>query len=328
MERLEKVVANIQEGKAAPIYFLYGEDRFTLDEWVSEISQAILQGIPVDFNFDRFSGEDCKAESLEIVLNTLPMMAERRLVTVKYADKLSPAAKEVIRKYVSDPIDSTCLLITADKVGALSKGMSRSTIKVQFKTPYENQLPAWVQQRARKHRLRIDVRGVRLLVDCIGRDLASLDSALEKLSLYVGQNNSIGVHEVEELIARTGEHSIFEFCDAVGSRDLKVIWPMLLDLVENMEPLRILAMIARHLRILLKLKVMDKAGSNEAEMAKAISIHPFLLRSKLSQIRRFSSGELQKALYRMSQTDLAIKSSSVPSRFFLEEMVLDICRKA
>ena len=83
----------------------------------------------------------------------------------------------------------------------------------------------------------------------MGNNLQELVSQIEKLCIYCGNKELIGVADVKAIVSDTKVESVFEFTDALGAKDLGKALRMLTTLLEDGEaPLRILGGVARHYR--------------------------------------------------------------------------------
>ena len=91
-----------------------------------------------------------------------------------------------------------------------------------------------------------------LIVRRAGTETALLTMELEKLCLYVGDRASITEDDVRLVVRDMAESWIFDFTSALAARQLGRALPLLRGLIEQGEPpLRLLAMIAREVRLLL-----------------------------------------------------------------------------
>lgn len=77
------VIQELKRGKVYPIYLLYGEEGFLIDETLSEMLELLLPKPLRDFNFDILSGIEASAEEIISICETYPVMSERRLALVK-----------------------------------------------------------------------------------------------------------------------------------------------------------------------------------------------------------------------------------------------------
>jgi DNA polymerase-3 subunit delta len=189
-----------------------------------------------------------------------------------------------------------------------------------------------------------------LVVRRAGTELALLTSELEKLCLYVGEQPSITEADVRLVFRDMAESWIFDFTGALATRQLARTLPLLRGLLAQGEPpLRLLAMIAREVRMLLvarecldgplRGKWRADAPFNvfqsrvlpqlDVETSEAFGkAHPFVLYRRFQDAARLDSRSLRHALVLLSDLDLRFKSSRGDPALLLEVFVIDWCRGA
>jgi DNA polymerase-3 subunit delta len=207
------------------------------------------------------------------------------------------------------------------------------------------QLVAEVIGRAGK---RLSPAAERLIVQRAGSDAAAVAMELEKLCLYAGDAGSIGEDDVRASFRDMGESWIFDFTSALSRRQVTPALRLLRVLFEQGEhPLRLVALIARELRILLlardclgdTLATQWKPGMPYAafrdrllpllseEQREALGgIHPYALYQSLQNASHMRTSALQAALLALHAIDLKLKSSQGNPHILLERFVLDLCR--
>jgi DNA polymerase-3 subunit delta len=161
-----------------------------------------------------------------------------------------------------------------------------------------------------------------------GADLGVLEGEVEKLAAFAGRGGRITVATVEEVLAgrRAGETAVFGWVDAVFLRRpdeaLRGLG-RLLDAGE--EPLRLLALLARQLRLVWSARALADRGAGLAEIGEALVPRARFLAGKLlEQARGFDEGEFARLHEAMVEADLALKSSPASERFVLERLVLAV----
>ena len=73
----------VKGGEIPPAVYLYGEEDVLKDEVVRAIVDRVIDPALRDFNYDQRSAGQVDPESVETLCNTLPMMADRRLVVIR-----------------------------------------------------------------------------------------------------------------------------------------------------------------------------------------------------------------------------------------------------
>jgi len=73
----------LKSGDIPPAIYLYGDEDVLKDEAVRAILDRVVDPGLRDFNYDQRSAGQLEAEAVETLCNTLPMMADRRLVVIR-----------------------------------------------------------------------------------------------------------------------------------------------------------------------------------------------------------------------------------------------------
>jgi len=319
----------VEKGELAPLYLLYGDEPYLVERAVKKLLERAVDPSFRDFNLNVFYGNECKGDEVFSAAQTLPMFAERRVVLVKKGGDLPAAAQEILLSYLQDPSPGTCLVLQAEKVDGRKKFFAEFKKRgeaVEFKRPYENQLGPYVRDEVRAAGKKIDPAAAELLAYLVGNNLQELVSQIEKLCLYCGKKENIGVAEVKAIVSDTKVESVFEFTDALGSRDLGKALRMLTTLLQDGEaPLRLLGAVARHFRQLWQVRELLDRKLAPAEVAKAAGINPYFLKKVTDQARNYQVSELKEVFERMLELDLAFKSGGNSEALF-ERFVFQACK--
>lgn len=185
-----------------------------------------------------------------------------------------------------------------------------------------------------------------------GFELRESLGAIEKLITYVGAKAQIEEADIEAVIGRTKEESVFDLTGALGERNLAVALRTLKELLDQGNPpLMVFAMIVREVRFLLQAKLLiasgrlrefqrgmdygrfqktvvpalkGLAGNGEDSIALA-GQHPFVVYQALKHAERFNRAELTGFLELLVRTDLALKSTGQEPRLLLERVLITVC---
>ncbi len=320
--------AQIRAGDIAPIYFLTGE-RHPVEEIVSALREAVIQGEENPFNFDLLTVPEAGAAQITGAARTVPMMGGRRLVLVRDAHLLKGPELDRLAEYAADPNPTSCLVMVGDKVDGRLKAIQRLK-KLGFVHSFaalkDRQVSKWVQGEARRLGIKLAPGAAERIAEAVGADMARLASSLEMLDLYAGAGEAVRPNHVEELLDQTRERNIFELTNAVGRGQRREALVVLKRMIDAREPgLRIVAMLTRHLRQLWSVKEMMAAGKAQDAMARKIGIHPFFLKDMVRQAGRVKHMTLRRMHKALFETDRALKSSRLPDALILQKLVLQLC---
>jgi DNA polymerase-3 subunit delta len=188
------------------------------------------------------------------------------------------------------------------------------------------ELRSFVAQEAKARGVRIDSQAAAALVDAIGQDLAALDDALERLSLFVGGSATgatIDVAAVEACITRVRTESVWVLVDSLSAGDrARALGATASLLVDREPPLRIVSLAARQMRMLAKAREALADGATPAEAAQRAGAPPFKARELADAAKRFGWMDLANAFLTLAETDLELKGSYRQDGIVLEEAVV------
>src|SRR5580765_6748777 len=103
-------------GEIAAVYLVHGEEAFLKEQAAAEIRRSVLgEGSAEEAAWNLTILEAASSSLVEILdaARTLPMLAPRRLVLVKEAEKLREGDVESLKDYLKDPAPTSCILMVA-----------------------------------------------------------------------------------------------------------------------------------------------------------------------------------------------------------------------
>nr|BFD59179.1 DNA polymerase III subunit delta [Bdellovibrio sp. CKG001]BFD62556.1 DNA polymerase III subunit delta [Bdellovibrio sp. HM001]BFD67453.1 DNA polymerase III subunit delta [Bdellovibrio sp. HAGR004] len=324
----QKFYRDLEKGQTAPLYFLFGEEPYLLNQSVERFKYAVLTEGAVDFNYSLFYASDADVVAVRDAVETLPMMAARRLVILKEAQELTDKEWAELEPLFESPVDSTVFVILASRVDKRKKQIRLLLDKadcVEFKKPYENQIPSWINYIAQSLGLTISNDAILLLHKLVGHHLTEIEGELKKLGEYVGERR-IEMADVAQAVSRSKEENVFDFTKAIGENDRVKALELLVHLLDQgQNEIGIVSLVARHVRILLTLKRGMEEGLHGAKLAHYAQVPPYFLESYLDQARLWTAKKLEQTLVVLADTDKALKSSPLSSHIWLENLVLKTC---
>jgi DNA polymerase-3 subunit delta len=201
-----------------------GLETFLVEEELSRIKRQL--GENASMNWSAFNTE----EGLDLneilgLCNTLPFLSEKRGIVIRNGHRLTAKLMDQLISYLDNPSESTIFILVlepekADKeLNRLLKRFEGKAEVVRFE-PIRNRAERirWITDRALVHGKKMDRDAAVLLADLAGNSMWSLDSEIAKLSLYAAAKPAIATEDIQELVVRTHEISVFTFLDALFDR--------------------------------------------------------------------------------------------------------------
>lgn len=330
---LHTAVQAIKQKAYAPLYVLYGTETFLMDEFVSFACRQMVPADCADLNVSQY---DCAEVPLEVILEdaeTLPFLAEHRVVVARNAYFLSgvkPPGKvehdlAALERFLEQPpsYTSVLFLVPADKLDErkkLVKRLQQKATVLPCAPLKDGDLIAWVERQAKRHGVRIERAEAQQLIERVGGELRLLDNELAKMALYLGAPDARVTREViEQVTPRTLEQNVFRLVDAVAAGKLPEAFRVLYDaLLTGEEPLKLLALLARQFRLLLFVKLWASRGYSQQQLAGMLKLPPFAVKKAWEQSRSFEEASLRRLLGLLAEEDFRMKTGQVDKQLALE----------
>ncbi len=324
-------------------------DEYLVQQRIAQMKQALGDPEMADLNVTELAGDRTDAEDLLYHANTMPFLAERRLVIVRdYLTQLdkrmaasrssvSAAHKEAARLvHGLGQLPASCDLVFlekgVDKRRHLWKGFTLEEAGGKRKipglaalieegvvlletlaTPDVRSLPGWIQRQAKAKGVALEGRAVQMLADFVGPNLRQLDNELDKLAAYAA-GRRVTPADVRLLVSDASEALIWDLTDALSQRNGRKAMRSLHELRRNdASPFYLLTMIARQFRILIKVKEATASRrGNEYDIARLVGEKPYPVKKAMQQSGRFSHQELDDILEQLLEADHAMKIGADP----------------
>jgi DNA polymerase-3 subunit delta len=330
---IQNLLSEARQGKWKPVHLLVGAEKFLIDRAALLLKKATV-GEGRGFNDDVLHGSNSlTAQKVIAAARTLPMMADVRYVLLRDIDAMATAELDAIAAYVAAPSPSTCLVMTAEKIDArtkLAKAAKDGGGWVAVDAVKGPLLERFANAEAKRRGNAIDPRALSALTEAVGSDLATLEDAIERCSLYVGSENGKGrpidLDAVENVVERVRIDTIWQLVDAIAlrrtSQAMEAVGSLL---AARQAELMILGSVARQLRLVARMKDGLSAGMSPDEAVKLAGGPPFKARALADAARKFSVDDLARAFTLLAETDVLLKGSKRASGIVLEQAVLKLC---
>jgi DNA polymerase III subunit delta len=309
-----------------PLYLITGEEDLLRDHALAVLKTVVL-GDDGGFNYDQFYGDETDGATVRNCASIMPVFADRRLVVVKAAEKLSAKESEPLLDYVKDPSQTTTLVFVSSKLDGrlkFSQALSRTAVTIDCSPFREAQLTPWMAREAQRLGVKLEESAVQLLKDVSGGSLYGVQRELEKLASYVPPDRSATAADVLLLRGIEPGASVFDLTLAIAGGNRGRAFSILARNLEAGEaPLRILGSLVWQYRRIWKVKELMAGGGREGEAARTLRMDPMKIRSFLGG---FSEAHLHAALQLFLEADGKLKGgSSGQPKMVMERLLLQLC---
>lgn len=330
---LSDVERSLEKGGLAPVILLQGSERLLVDKALGLTLEKAVGDRHDAMAITRLDLADsgCDARIILGHCQSLGLFATRGAVVLRSAELLDKktADRDALAAYAASPNRDMVLILVAEKLKAstrLVKGIKKAGALFSFERLRSREVPSWIMSHARALGQDIDPAAAHLVAELVGADLLQLSLVIDHLSLFAGKGQAITLSTVETCLCATRHHSIFELVDAVGEGKHALALGHLQSMLDHREPpLRILAMLIRHFRLLWQVWAGRAGGESQDSMIRSLKLHPFQGKKFWNQSRRFSEAQLTRSYERLFDADLQLKSSTFDAPIVLERVVLALC---
>jgi DNA polymerase-3 subunit delta len=316
-----------REGKLLPVYLLAGEEWLHIARCADAVRRATVGDGPRGLSEDLFDARQTSAAAIVTACRTLPMMARKRLVTVRGCEDMRKADQEVLLPYLEKAEPSTVLLLVGPgfdlRVKLALAAKERGWLFVA-KAPTEGELVPWIEREARAKGVTLEAGAAESLALAVGPDLSLLADGLERLALYT-RGAPVTATTVDEVITPVREVPAWDLAEAVGRRDLPACLGILGRLMAQRHPaLPTLALVARQVHLIAKARAHIESRATTS-LAAALKLPPLAAQKIGDQAKRWSPGAIQRALRVLAATDAALKGAKRGDERVLEECLVALC---
>ena len=325
----QKLYKDLESKNFQPIYFLFGDEPYLLNQCIHRFKFAVLDESTMDFNYSLFYSADADIEKVVEAVETLPVFTPQRLVILKNAHELKDSELALILPLLQNPVPSTVFVILAEKIDKRKKTFKYlldHAFCVEFKKPYENQVPQWISYLCQNLQLKISHDSIHRLHRLVGNNLTELENQIIKIQDYIGERTTIELADVNAVVSFSREENVFDLTKAIGQKDrVKALEQLVTLLDQGQNEISIVSLLARHMRLLMTIRSGMDQGIGGAKLASLAQVPSYFIESYCDQARHWSVKKIEDSLVILHETDKALKSSPLSSHLWLENLVIKSC---
>lgn len=330
----------IRSGGIGSVYLMEGTEEYIKQQALSQLCKKLLPEGLEELNLTELRNPD--AGTLIAAAETLPFMAEKRIVVARECKFLEPSRKkesasgeeaadkaEDITEYVQRVPPSVCLVFyvkgKADGRRKLYTLLKKQNAIVDFSPMSEAECNTWLQKSMAKLQKKISPETAARMIFTVGRDAAMLRQEMDKLCAYLGERETVAPEDIDAICTRSTECTVFQMVDAQVAGRNSEAFVLLKDMLRaGEERMAVLAMLLRQYRILYHLRTLMDDGAPANQQAALVGISPFFLKNNQQQAKRYSKEKLKHAYDWLLQYEYEIKNGLTPQDGCAETALLKL----
>jgi DNA polymerase-3 subunit delta len=330
-----KQLLNSLESGPMPVYLLRGDAHPIRERALKVLVEQVSKNVAMPaLNRAVYRGNEENGGQAVQAAQTLPMMADRRVVVLRDLESAPVAMLEKVLGYVSNPSDTTVFIMSTGgfpKVVKGGKNFGTRIVNAVKKTgkifAYRSEDVSPVEfavmaaQKGGKH---IGRREASLLIELVGGDLGLLDQEIAKVCLYVGDAPTIESKDIHDATALLAEPVIWDLTTGLASRDSDQTLRALHRLQEaGDDPRKLLGLVGWQMRELIKMSELVHLGKSEREIRKEVKMRWDLFQRVLPILRR-RGFDAHQVLPRLAMANQQMNSHRAGASHVFERLVFDL----
>lgn len=300
------------------VYLLLGDDE--------ERKSRGIERLRKDRQTDSFDASDATPEAAVSACNSSSLFGDGTFVLVRNLDAWNAAQKAKILAYLENPSEDADLVLSGAKLGSREKllaAIEKSGEVHKFEMPTGKALTKWATGRARKLGLEMPEDVAEDLIERCSGDKMRLVNEIEKISLYVGGEETATKADVDLLCPPDIQSNIFAFVDSLAEGRRGKAVEMLEKLSSNGEaPMKMMVMVRRQFRLISRASALSERGVPRSEAAKDLKVAPFVAKKLEEQSRKLGERDLERALSLILDLERGLKGGSDLSELLQVELAV------
>ncbi|MFZ1280618.1 MAG: DNA polymerase III subunit delta [Ignavibacteriaceae bacterium] len=325
---IQEIEKQLKQKKILPVYYLFGEDSYSIETTFKEIEKTVAPFITSDFDKENYYGENQTIANIVGVASTFPFGSDKKLIVLKQAEK--PRDKKELVNYLKSPADFTVLIFLHD--GSISnpesepyKTLASQGYLYEAKELKGKSLIDWLISNVEKNGKIISYENAQLLTDISGENRNTLESQLEKIFIYIGESKEITIDSIRGLSTSLKQYTIFDLQNAVGKKSKSNALKVAHNLLNNgSEPIQIIAMLNKYFTGLARLAELTAANTNEYQVARILGTHPYYLKDYHLARKLYSDKNLANVFTALLKADLSVKTTSIDDYTLISILIAEI----
>ena len=314
MSDVKTLTKAMEDNKLEPIYVFTGEEHGLISQYINEIKSKFKNIIETS-DIDQVI-EDCKYNPI-FGGGKLFILRDTGLFNKQVEDKFINFLVKMFKQkiniciFIENTVDSRLKQVQA--LG--DKGI------IEFKRLSEAQLIGLTTGLLKQNNRRMLKDVTRYFVDQCDYDYNTIVNELTKLLNYTDKKE-ITVDDLKHVMTQSTRSIVFDLVDYIVKQRYQRAIDMLYTLLNKKEqPLVILTLIYRQLKLIYQIKLLKAEHHSVADIADACDSKPFII-EKTMNICNFDTDKLLKLMVKCSEMDFKIKTGQIKDVLAIEILIL------
>jgi len=310
------LMAELNKSDLKPIYFLFGDDSFTINNAVKAIEQKASQFTVSDFDKEVIDAgkKDTLTNLIDLAL-MFPFGSEKKILIVKNFENYSN--KKQFSSYVANPSEFSILIIANyGKISNLTadpyKLLNSKNYIFEARELNIAELENWVQKRCRQMNFQISIENVKTLIEIVGEDKSLLDMQIQKMKSFLNEKKEITSEEIKILSSKTKEYTIFDLMNSLGKGQKKNSLKVMYNLLDTGKDLIfVISMLTKYFTVISQSLEIKRRRLKDNDAAQEIGVSRYYYINCKNATYFNDERKLSNAFSALFKADLTLKTTGI-----------------
>lgn len=334
-------LTKIKNGTIATVYIVLGTESYLASVARKTLLDTLLKEEELELNYGAYDMEEVSIGTALEDAESIPFFGERRVVFVdrpvfltgeKTKSKIEHDLKW-LENYLTRPSESTTLVLFApyeklDERKKITKLLKKTATVLEVNALSEKEMRKYIKDTISNEGYRYSPEAFELFIQLTDAKLSVAMGELPKLFLYAQQTKFITIEAVQELVAKSLEQNIFALNEYVLKKDVGQALNLYQDLLlQKEDPIKINAIMTAQFRLLIQVKILEKKGYQQGDIAKQLKTHPYRVKLAIQQMRKIKEYALIEAYNGLIDAEYRLKTGKGDKEMQFELFVLQYAQK-
>jgi DNA polymerase-3 subunit delta len=340
------IILDIKKNNIKRLYLFYGQERYLVDDIVSNMKSSILNDAFKSLNYIKLEGSTLNFDIIVNACETLPFMDDKKIVIIDEHNLFkgkkasggnndfacNSKSMDELCSYIQEIPDTTVLIFIAgeevDKRSKLYKCIKKNGDVIECTPLKGEKLTKWIEKEFRKSNKKISKSDALYISERASMSLEYLINEINKVCSYIGDRTQVSKQDIDEVVPKSLELNIFQLVDSISTNKTEKALTIFNDMLLDSEPIPvILSMIIRQYRLILNTKLLMESGYSSAEIAGKLGVPTFVISNMQRMSSSFSVKQLEDRLNGCLEADMAIKTGKMDQRIAMEMLIVKFTAK-
>ena len=244
--------------------------------------------------------------------------------------KKSSKDSEKLLNYLEEPNPNTIIIFIingkVDSKKKLVKIIKEKYNLIEIGELKPKEIITLSDKNLKKDGYKCDYDTLAYIVNCCHNNYDLVYNELAKIKLYYGSDKVVKFDDVANIVSRNILDNNFKFIDAIVGKNIKEAFKYYDDfMIQKVEPIMILSMLAKEYRNILLVKKMINRYSKRELMQQLGINYDFQMDKLINNSYSYKEEKLEEILVYLCDLDYKIKSGKVSNKLGLQLFILKCC---